>query len=112
MPRVSTGVKTDLGSEKRAFLRHPVTYPVRIWSEMMDFEAQAEVLGEVLDISSGGLFVRSDFLEMPGTPVSLLVWLPGNEQPIPLKGHVAWVTEAPPKGPGMGIKLASAWDHS
>ena len=90
-----------------------MTYPVRVWSEMLDLETHAEVLGEVLDISSGGLFVRSDFLEMPGTPVSLLVWLPdSNDQPIPLKGHVAWVTEHPPKGPGMGIRLASAWDHS
>jgi len=109
---VSTGVKTDLGPEKRAFLRHPVTYTVRICSEMLDLEAQAEVIGEVQDISSGGLFVRSDFLEIPGTPVSLLVWLPGGEDPVPLKGHVAWVTEHPPKGPGMGIRLASAWDHS
>lgn len=79
---------------------------------MLDLETQAEVLGEVLDISSGGLFVRSDFLEMPGTPVSLLVWLPGNVDAVPLKGHVAWVAEHPPKGPGMGIRLASAWDHS
>jgi Tfp pilus assembly protein PilZ len=109
---VRTVLKTDREAEKRAFLRHPVEYTVRIWSEMLDIETKAEVIGEVLDISSGGLFVRSDFLEIPGTPVSLLVWLPSAEDPVPLKGHVAWVTEHPPKGPGMGIKLATAWDHS
>ena len=100
--RVSA-VKSELDEEKRAFLRHPVTYPVRVWTELLDIETDAEVLGEVLDISSGGLFVRSEFLESPGTPVSLLVWLPSAEQPVPLKGHVAWVAEHPPKGPGMGI---------
>jgi len=77
---------------------------------MLDFETKAEVSGEVLDMSSGGLFIRSDFLEPRGTPVSLLVWLPGIAQPLQLSGRVAWVTEAPPKGPGMGIQLSAFVD--
>jgi len=38
------------------------------------------------------------------------VWLPDQDHPISLRGSVAWVTEHPPKGPGMGIKLAQSWD--
>jgi Tfp pilus assembly protein PilZ len=76
---------------------------------MLDFETRAEVAGQVLDISTGGMFVRSDFLEMPGTPVSLLVWLPNMPAPLQLSGRVAWVAEKPPKGPGMGIELSPDW---
>lgn len=100
----------ERGSEKRAFWRRAVEYPVRFRSELLEFDAQAEVLGEVLDMSHGGLFVRSDFLEAPGTPVSLLVWLPSEPEPVALRGTVAWVAERPPKGPGMGIKLTERWD--
>jgi hypothetical protein len=97
------------GSEKRMTLRRDVIYPVTFRSELLEFEARAEVIGEVLDMSMNGLFVRSEFFEAPGTPVSLLVWLT-PDHPISLRGRVAWVTEHPPKGPGMGIKLAFGWD--
>lgn len=97
-------------SDKRAYRRKPIVCPVRFWSEMLDFEAKAELQGEVTDISSGGLFIRSDFLETKGTPVSLLVWLPSRTVPIALQGRVAWVAEAPPKGPGMGIELSAFMD--
>jgi hypothetical protein len=103
--------RRDLGSsEKRSSLRHAVEYTVRFRSELLDFDTKGEWLGEVRDISTGGLFVFSEFFEPPGTPVSLLVWLPGNDEPVSLRGHVAWVAEHPPKGPGMGIKLAQSWD--
>ena len=77
---------------------------------MLDFEAKAELSGEVQDISTGGLFIRSDFLEPRGTPVSLLVWLPSQAKPLVLSGRVAWVAETPPKGPGMGIELSALID--
>ena len=77
---------------------------------MLDFDGKAELQGEVTDISSGGLFIRSEFLETRGTPVSLLVWLPSRTVPIALSGRVAWVTENPPKGPGMGIELSAFLD--
>lgn len=96
--------------DKRVFRRKSITCPVRFWSEMLEFETKAEVDGEVLDMSSGGLFIRSEFLEPRGTPVSLLVWLPGVSQPLHLSGRVAWVTEEPPKGPGMGIELSAFLD--
>ena len=95
----------EASTEKRAFQRRPVELSVRFRSEMLDFEAKAELIGEVLDISDGGLFVKSEFLEIPGTQVSLILWLPGDTHPRVVKGVVAWVAEAAPKGPGMGIKL-------
>jgi Tfp pilus assembly protein PilZ len=73
---------------------------------MLDFETKAEVTGQVSDISGGGIFIRSEFLEAPGTEVSLLVWLPNTSAPVRLSGRVAWVAVSPPKGPGMGIQLS------
>lgn len=110
MPCYSAHVGTDNYDDKRVYRRKPIVCPVRFWSEMLDFESKAEVEGEVLDISTGGLFIRSEFLETCGTPVSLLVWLPSSSQPVALSGRVAWVAEAPPKGPGMGIELAPLID--
>jgi Tfp pilus assembly protein PilZ len=100
---------SEPGSEKRTFVRQDVMYPVRFRSEMLEFESKAELIGEVLDMSEGGLFVRSEYLEAPGTPVWLQVWLPSSPEPIALRGNVAWVAEHPPKGPGMGIRLTLDW---
>jgi len=99
--------------------------PVDFCSETLDFRGQAELRrftperpagargtqflpGEMRDVSTGGFFVRSEFLEIPGAFVRLLVHLPRSEQPIFFEGHVAWIVEEPPKGPGMGIKLAGS----
>lgn len=101
--------REQAGAEKREHFRRSVEYRVTFRSEMLEFESRAEVMGEVLDISAGGLFVRSEYFEPPGTPVSLLVWI-DDDEPIALRGSVAWVAEHPPKGPGMGIKLAQGWD--
>jgi hypothetical protein len=101
---------TKTGRDKRLHLRRSVEYPVTFRSELLEFEAKGELLGEVLDMSRGGLFVRCDFLEAPGTPVALLVWLT-PDTPVSLRGKVAWVAEHPPKGPGMGIQLEQSWEH-
>lgn len=95
------------GSERRRSRRYSVELPVRFWSELLEFEGRVELTGEVSDVSWGGLFVRCEFLEPPGTPVSLLVMVPGSGEVITLQGHVAWVAEEPPKGPGMGINLTT-----
>jgi hypothetical protein len=101
--------RENAGRDNREHVRRAVEYRVTFRSEMLEFEARAEVVGEVLDISAGGLFVRSEYLEAPGTPVSLLVWI-DEDAPLSLRGSVAWVAEHPPKGPGMGIKLAHGLD--
>jgi hypothetical protein len=87
--------------DRRSCPRYNVTLPVRFCSEMLDFEAQAEAS----DISEGGLFVRCDLLEVPGTPVRLMVSPPAGGRALPLHGTVAWIAEEAPKGPGMGIRL-------
>lgn len=95
------------GSERRGFPRYAVSIPVRFSSEMMDFNTTAELVeGRVADISRGGLFVRSDFLEVSGTPVRLLFEIPSSQGILSICGHVAWIERRPPKGPGMGIRLS------
>lgn len=91
------------GSEQRAHARIPVRVPVHLSSEMMDLDGEAEV-AEVSNVSEGGLFVRSDFLEPVGTPVQMVV-APESGQSVAVSGYVVWVAENPPRGPGMGIRL-------
>jgi hypothetical protein len=93
--------------ERRARQRHDVEFPVRFWSELLEFDGTVQLEGRVADVSWEGLFVRSDYLETPGTPVRLLVDVP-EQEPVPLRGTVAWIAEGPPKGPGMGIRLHGA----
>jgi Tfp pilus assembly protein PilZ len=108
MEKASNGVeeKRRPGVERRDFPRYAVSIPVRFSSEMMDFYTTAEIVtGRVADISRGGFFVRSDFLEVSGTPVRLLFEL-SQSHVFSLAGHVAWIERSPPKGPGMGIRLS------
>lgn len=96
------------GDERRAFPRRSVNIPVRFSSAMLEFDVTVEIgEGLVEDVSRGGLFVRSELLEVPGTPVRLLLKMPITRRPVQLEGRVAWVMEHPPKGPGMGIQLRS-----
>jgi len=95
--------------EKRAASRRSIDghVSVRFTGEMLDFDSTAELLsGQVENVSQGGLFVRSDFLEMPGTPVLLIVTMPVTGETVRLNGRVAWVAHEAPRGPGMGIQLA------
>jgi Tfp pilus assembly protein PilZ len=80
---------------------------VRFTGETLDFDSTAELLtGWVENISQGGLFIRSEFLEIPGTPVLLIITMPVTGETVRLNGRVAWVAHDPPSGPGMGIQLS------
>jgi hypothetical protein len=106
MNQQSTDGRDD---DRRAFPRRSVNIPVRFSSAMLEFDVTVPLGdGLVEDISRGGLFLRSDLLEVPGTPVRLLLRMPTIRQPLQLEGRVAWVVEHPPKGPGMGIRLRGA----
>ncbi len=96
---------TEPGADRRSSPRYRMDLPVRVCSDLLELDARATFEGEISDVSAGGLFVRSDFLEPPGTTVQLLVTLPDQRRPLSLLGRIAWVAEAPPKGPGMGIEL-------
>jgi uncharacterized protein (TIGR02266 family) len=87
------------GVERRRFPRYDVSISVRFSSDMLDFDST------VSDISLGGLFVRSELLDVPGTPVQLSLQMPGGGDRVHVSGQVAWIVERPPKGPGMGIRL-------
>lgn len=93
------------GAERRRSRRQSVELPIWFRSELMEFEGDALFGGEVRDVSDGGLFIRSEYLELPGTTVRLVISLPDGGAPIELEGRVAWVAEEPPRGPGMGIEL-------
>lgn len=90
--------------QRRAHPRFSLWVPVRISTDLLDLEGEAELHGQMADVAQGGLFVRSDYLEPPGTPVRVHVDLPDG-QTVELMGRVAWSTEQPPRGPGMGIEL-------
>lgn len=99
----------ELSFNRRIHQRFPAQIPVRFSSEMMDFDGTAELEGSVENVSLGGLFIRSEFLELPGTPVQLEI-APPSGAPLSLRGQVAWVAREPPEGPGMGIRLLGTLD--
>jgi hypothetical protein len=99
--------------ERRGSRRVPTTLPVRFCSEHLEFEGEAALDAEICDVSEGGVFIRSDYLEPPGTRVLLLVSLLRERKLV--SGRVAWTAHEPPKGPGMGIRLEhvpAAWPAS
>ena len=91
--------------EQRSAPRYPVNMLVRLSSDLLVFEGNAEVQGVTTDVGAGGLFVRSDLLEPVGTRVRVRV-LVADGDPIAMEGSIAWIADAPPKGPGMGISLS------
>jgi uncharacterized protein (TIGR02266 family) len=98
---------TTAGTNRRAYKRYDLELPVRFRSEMLDFRTKARFTdASVSDISCGGLFIKCDFFEVPGTPVRLLLTVPTTLETLHLEGHVAWIVEEPPKGPGMGVRIS------
>ena len=58
------------------------------------------------DLSAGGIFVRSNAPERPGTLLSIEILLPGGPEPIRARGEVVWFDKDPEgKGGGMGIRF-------
>jgi uncharacterized protein (TIGR02266 family) len=58
------------------------------------------------NLSVGGVFVNSALAPPPGTPVSVLLQLPGHSE-CKLRGRVAWAQPTGPgvDEPGMGIEF-------
>ncbi|MFW5925355.1 MAG: PilZ domain-containing protein [Myxococcota bacterium] len=89
---------------RRLHPRYHIHVPVRLSTELLDLEGEAEFFGELANVAEGGLFVRTEYLEPPGTEVRVAIDLPGGEV-VELRGSVCWVEGQPPRGPGMGIEL-------
>jgi hypothetical protein len=66
--------------------------------------------GRISDVSPRGIFVATDTPAAIGTDITVFVPLPDQSTPAVLCGQVVWTTAAPPKGPGMGIRLERAHD--
>ena len=57
----------------------------------------------IADIGLGGIFLRSDFLDEPGTEVELCLDVPMETSPLMAPGKVVFAGEKKELGAGMGI---------
>jgi uncharacterized protein (TIGR02266 family) len=58
------------------------------------------------NINEGGMFVETESPPEPETLVQLQIRLPGLDEPLPVAGRVAWVSEGKEGAPpGMGIEF-------
>jgi hypothetical protein len=62
------------------------------------------LLGWVANLSRNGLFLRSEFLDAAGTDVSISFELPGEAQPVALRGQVVRVHDGA-LCPGMAVRF-------
>ena len=89
------------GAERRKFERHDLV--VRV-----DYQTVDELFSDFArNINEGGIFVETDAPHAIGTAVDLQFKLPGNDDPIRVKGvvvHLSTGTAGEPSG--MGIEFA------
>ena len=91
-----------MSENPRRFMRHPVSVEFRAHEEN---QAQhGDILFDVLNMSQGGAFLRSDVLLDIGT--TLEIGLPFEFLTSPVTGRVAWVTRGDKDhAPGMGSEF-------
>jgi type IV pilus assembly protein PilZ len=83
-------------TDRRASERIPIEVQVSLWSESQPFA------GRSADLSTGGLFVRTDAVRPVGSHLLVAFSLPTGE--IKTQGIVRWVRRATEEtGPGLGI---------
>ncbi len=93
------------GPEKRRFARIPVALSIhfRKLEEFQDF-----VQGDALDLSRGGVFIRTDRPRPVGTMVLMQIPTPGG-QTVQLRGnvrHIKYSSGTTGDPVGMGIEFA------
>jgi len=73
----------------------------------VDYQTVDELFSDfVRDINEGGIFVESEAPHELGTSVDLQFRLPGNEEPVRVKGAVVRVSQGRDgDAPGMGIEF-------
>jgi len=101
----------DKWEEKRKHKRFPSDLTVR-FREARD-EASTEREGTILNVSPGGVFVRSKTPCTPGTELHLLVNVVtpfGEEQEVQADATVMWVSEKPDEE-GMGLSFTKIDRH-
>ena len=91
------------GIERRRFPRKPLQVEVGVYTETNFYQGFSE------NISEGGIFVATYDIKPTGEVIELEFKLPGEEEPIRVKGEVRWVREYNPANPdmipGMGIQF-------
>lgn len=87
----------------RSFIRHPSGIPIDIQPEHSP-EGSPEML---INISHGGLSLRSQAGILPGTIVILTVHIPDGDKQI--RARVAWCRELP-EGYDIGVEFLSTAD--
>jgi molecular chaperone DnaK len=95
-----------MSQEKRKDTRVPVGLTVKLGYGSLDEFIERHAL----NISRGGIFIRTRDPKPIGTPVTFAIELKGGEKVIRGKGVVTWTTPPsapgePAKAPGMGVKF-------
>lgn len=92
-----------LGIERRKYPRKPLQVEVGVYTESNFYQGFSE------NISEGGIFVATYDIRSKGEIIELEFKLPGEEEPIRVKGEVRWIREYnptnPEMSPGMGIQF-------
>ncbi len=59
------------------------------------------------DLSQGGMFISTPEPLKEGAEISLRMYIPGNEEPVDIKGRVRWIREDDDESrkSGMGIEF-------
>ncbi len=66
-----------------------------------------------LNISAGGLFIRTDYPRMPGDVIQMRITLPNQKDIQDIHGVVRWANRDAAKGPlGMGIEYVDLSEHN
>ena len=82
--------------EKRRFRRIAITMPIDYLGEkLLQFR-------KITDISQGGVFIKTNKVEPPGTKVKLILIFPDSDESIEVDGVVVRISRDVPIG-GMGI---------
>jgi uncharacterized protein (TIGR02266 family) len=89
--------------ERRGANRLQVNLPARYASEAIT------LVGWVANLSRNGLFLRCEFLDQAGAEVSVSFELPGEVEPVELRGRVVRVHDGS-LCPGMGIRFTQVPD--
>jgi len=98
------------GREARQHKRLDLRAEVTLHGETNFFQGFSE------NISEGGIFVITHYLEPIGSIVELDILLPGQRrEPVTIKGEVCWVRDYDPSNssvdPGMGLRFLDLSDE-
>ena len=96
-----------MSENPRRFMRHPVSVEFR--AHEANQAQHGDILFDVLNMSQGGAFLRSDVLLDIGTTLEIV--LPFEFFQGAVTGRVAWVTRGDKDhAPGMGIEFTGIDD--